>query len=86
MAPLAYLLCALASIVCFAFLVRAYLRTRVRLLLWSTVCFFFLTVQNIVLFTDLVLVPSTDLSMYRMVSGLIGSFSLLFGLIWETRT
>lgn len=85
MAPLAYLLCALASVVCFAFLTRAYLRTRVRFLLWSCICFFFLTLQNIVLFTDLVLVPGVDLSLYRITAGFIGSFSLLFGLIWETR-
>lgn len=87
MAPLAYLLCALASILCFAFLTRGYLKTRVSFLLWSSICFFFLTLQNIVLFTDFVLVPNTiDLSLYRLTAGLVGSFSLLFGLIWETRT
>lgn len=85
MAPLSYMLCALTSILCFAFLTRGYFRTRARILMWSSICFFFLTLQNIVLFTDLVLVPSIDLSMYRIGIGFVGSFSLLFGLIWETR-
>jgi hypothetical protein len=86
MAHLAYLLCALSSILCFAFLTRAYFKTRIRLLLWSSICFSFLTLQNIVLFTDYVLVPQIDLSIYRQVAGLLGSTCLLFGLIWETRT
>lgn len=86
MAPLAYMLCALGSVLCFAFLTRGYFRTRVRFLLWSSICFFFLTVQNVVLCTDLLLVPEIDLSIFRLSAGLIGSFSLLFGLIWETRT
>lgn len=85
MAPLSYMLCALTSILCFGFLTRGYLRTRARILMWSSICFFFLTLQNVVLFTDLVLVPAIDLSMYRIGLGLAGSFSLLFGLIWETR-
>lgn len=84
-AQIAYGLCALTSLVCFALLIRSYRDKRVRLLLWSSLCFFFFALQNGILFVDLVIYPTQlDLSLYRTVTGFIGALVLLFALIWET--
>jgi Family of unknown function (DUF5985) len=84
MAEAAYILCAVTSAVCAVLLLRAYLRTRVRLLLWSTLCFLLLTVNNVLLVIDLVIVDSgTDLTEVRTGSGLAGLLLLLYGLIYD---
>ena len=84
MAEVVYVLCALTSTVCTALLLRAWLRTRVRLLLWSTLCFALLTLNNLLLVVDLVVVgPETDLSELRTGSGLAGLVLLLYGLIYD---
>jgi Family of unknown function (DUF5985) len=80
-----YLLCAGTSIACAALLLRGYRRQRTRLLLWSSLCFVCLAINNILLFLDLIVVPATDLSMWRAVTALLGVSLLLFGLIWESR-
>lgn len=85
MAYICYALCAITSIICFAFLWRAYLKSKTLLLLWSGLCFFFMTIQNSLLFVDLVIMPQIDLSIWRTLAGLIGSAVLLCGLIWEKR-
>lgn len=86
MAEIAYLLCALSSLICFVLLLRAYLNNHQRLLLWSSACFFFYLIQNAVLFADLVIVPQIDLTVWRAAAGLCGSALFLFALIWETRS
>lgn len=78
-----YVLCAITSVACVALLIRGYFRTRTRLLLWSSLCFVGLAIQNILLFVDLVVVPDLDLSIWRNGSALVGLCLLLFGLIWE---
>ena len=83
MASVVYALCALTSAGCAALLVRGYLRQRTRLLLWSSICFVGLALNNALLFTDLVLVAAVDLSALRGVSGLAALLVLLYGLIWD---
>jgi hypothetical protein len=81
-----YLLCAATSIACAALLLRGYLRHRTRLLLWSSLCFGLLALNNALLFVDLILVPTAiDLSLWRSLTALAGVAVLLFGLIWESR-
>jgi hypothetical protein len=84
-AQICYALCAITSIICFGFLSRAYVKNKTLLLLWSSLCFFFLALQNSLLFIDLVLVPQVNLSLWRTLAGLIGPAILLCGLIWEKR-
>lgn len=84
-AVLAYVLCALTSVVCAALLTRSYLATRLRLLLWSALCFIGLAVNNVLLLVDREVLPDVDLSLLRDVSGLAAVSVLLFGLIWESR-
>ena len=81
-----YLLCALTSIACAWLLLRSYARSRVRLLLWSGVCFSFLAINNILLVIDLTFLPNVDLSIVRAVPTVIGLALLLYGFIWDEQT
>lgn len=80
-----YLLCALTSVLCAGLLIRSYRANRSKLLLWSTLCFVGLAVNNILLFVDLVLVPTYDLQLWRSLAALIAFVTLLIGLVWESR-
>lgn len=83
MAETVYTLCALMSAACAVLLMRAWLRTRLRLLLYSGLCFVWLTINNSVLLVDLVLLPEFDLSLVRSLTALGGAVTLLYGLIWD---
>jgi uncharacterized membrane protein len=81
-----YLLCAVTTVTCAVLLLRAYRRQRTRLLLWSSLCFVLLALNNTLVFVDLIVVPSEiDLSLWRSATALAGVGVLLFGLIWESR-
>ena len=80
-----YVVCAATSILCAVLLVRSYVASRVRLLLWSALCFVGLALNNILLVVDERVVPDVDLQVLRDVSGLAAVSILLFGLIWESR-
>lgn len=80
-----YALCALTSIACAVLLIRGYARSRVRLLLWSGLCFAGLALNNVLLFVDLRVLPEIDLSLARTLPAVAGIAILIYGLIWETR-
>lgn len=80
-----YALCALTSAVCAILLLRGYRRSKVRLLLWSGLCFAGLAINNALLFVDLRVLAETDLSVIRTIPAIIGVAILLYGLVWETR-
>lgn len=84
MADAVYVLCALTSTACAVLLLRAYLASRVRLLLWSGLCFSCLAINNVLLVVDLSIFPRTDLSVVRSVPVLIGLSILLYGLIRDS--
>ena len=84
MAAAVYLLCGLTSIICVVLLVRAFLRTRQRLLFWSSLCFGGFALNNATLFFDKILVPETDLSVIRSVPALVGLGCMVFGMVWES--
>lgn len=85
MASAVYALCALTSGVCAALLLRAWLSSRARLLLWSTLSFVGLTLNNLLLFADLIVFPEIDLSLYRTLTAAVAVTVLLLGLIWDSR-
>jgi len=85
LAEAVYILCALTSLGCALLLTRSYLATRTRLLLWSSLCFAMLAVNNMILFVDLVVVPGADLALLRSTTALSAIGLLLYGLIWESR-
>ena len=79
-----YILCALTSLLCAVLLGRAYWRSRHRLLLWSTLGFSMLAINNILLVADLVVLPNVDLSVMRDLAHLFALLLLIFGLVWES--
>lgn len=76
-------LAALTSLACMLLLLRAYATSGVRLLLWSGLCFVFLTASNVLLFLDIVIFPEVDLRPYRLITALAGTLCLLYGFVWE---
>ena len=87
MRQLVYILCAATASTCAAMLLRSYQRTHLRLLLWACLCFVALTLNNILLYVDLVVTgPTVDLSILRAIVALTGLSLLLYGLVWEGST
>ncbi|MEZ0369018.1 MAG: DUF5985 family protein [Candidatus Sericytochromatia bacterium] len=83
MAAVIYILCSVTALGCAWLLLQSYRRTGARLLLWSGLCFAGLTVNNLLVFIDLTLVPDIDLYTWRNAAGLISMLLLLYGLIWD---
>lgn len=83
MPTIIYVLCALTSMLCSGLLVRDYRRVRLRLLLWLSLGFAGLALNNVLLVADLVIFPGTDLSVWRSGAALAGLLVLIGGLIWE---
>ena len=85
MAEAVYVLCALTSIACAVMLLRGYLKTRARFLLWSSLCFVALMFNNLLLFVDNVMFPDRQLidPAGRSLVALVGLSLLLYGLIWD---
>jgi hypothetical protein len=86
MAEAVYALCALTSILCAVLLLRGYRKSRESLLLWSSLCFTGLAVNNSLLFADLVVFPANDLSVFRNLMALAAMMALLTGLVREGRS
>jgi hypothetical protein len=83
MERLTYALCALAALLCTVLLLRAWLRARTRLLLWSGLCFAGLTVNNVLLVLDRLVFVDFDLSLWRQLSALLSVSLLVAGLVLE---
>jgi hypothetical protein len=83
MAEAVYILCAATSIACAVLLLRAYLRSRARFLLWSGLCFAFLGLNNILLYIDLAVFEDADLRIVRHATALAGLLLLVWGLVWD---
>lgn len=83
MASIVFIACTLTSAVCVVLLLRGYLRTRQRLLFWSTIAFACLCINNALLYMDVVLLPNVDLSLIRVLPAFAGVAALCYGLIME---
>lgn len=81
MAEAVYLLCAVTGLACAALLLRSYRRNRMQLILWTSLCFVGLAINNVLLVVDLALVPELDLLDWRNATALAAVAILLFGLI-----
>jgi hypothetical protein len=80
-----YALAVLTCLACTVLLFRGYARSGLRLLLWSALCFVFLTLNNLLLFFDLVVFPAeVDLRPYRLSAALVGLAFLIYGFIFES--
>jgi len=78
-----YILCFLTSATCAWLLGRSYLANRTPLLLWSSICFVFLALNNLALVLDMVFLPTYDLRLARLVLALAAVVSLIWGFVWE---
>jgi hypothetical protein len=77
-------LAALTSFGCMVLLFRGYARTGARMLFWSALCFVFLSLNNLLLFVDIIVFPTEmDLRLYRGLAALAGIACLLYAFIWE---
>lgn len=83
MAEVVYILCAFTSLFCAILLFRSYRQNRTRLLMWSTLCFVGLAINNLLLVVDLVLVAHIDFGLVRSGTAVASMFLLVVGLIWE---
>jgi len=81
-----YSLCAVTSLACVAFLARAYVETRVPLLLWTLICFVGLALNNVLLIVDKLVAQDIDLSAWRALPATLGVAALVYGLVWDART
>ena len=80
-----FILAIATSLGCTVLLYRRYLDSRLRILLWSALCFVCLTANNVLLFIDVVMLPETiDLRIARHSMALVGMLFLLYGFIRES--
>jgi hypothetical protein len=84
MAGIVYALCALTALACSVLLLLSYKRTGNQLLLWSGLCFAGLTLNNLLVIVDLLLIESINFYTARNVTSLISLCLLLYGLIWRS--
>jgi hypothetical protein len=84
MADVVFLLCAATSLACAVLLLRGYAQNRVRLLLWSSLCFVGLAVNNALLVLDKIVFPGRDLLLLRNLSGFLALALLVYGLVWDS--
>lgn len=78
-----YVLCMVTAGVGAALLVRAWMRTRSRLLLWTAASFLLLALNNLLLVLDMLVVRAVDLWPLRAISFDAAMLVLLCGFIWE---
>ena len=83
MDKLVYTLCSATALLCAGLLVRGYLQTRARSLLWSGLCFAGLTLTNLVLIFDRYVYTSVDMSLWRLAIALVATLLLVIGLLME---
>jgi len=81
-----YVLCLATSVLCAALLLRAYLASRTKLLLYTALGFVFLAVNNLFLVADLVLLPDVDLWAWRQAASLAAVAVLLYGFTFEVES
>lgn len=89
MAEAVYTLCAVTSLLCAVLLIRGYRRSRTRFLLWSSLCFIALTLNNVLLLIDKVILPSQtvvwgmEYALLRAMVAAVGLALLMYGLVWD---
>lgn len=82
-AAVVYILCFLTSSACAWLLGRSYVRSKTRLLLWSSACFVLLAANNLVLVLDLLVFDDMNLRAGRLIFSLAAVSVLIFGFIWD---
>lgn len=84
MAWLIYTLCTITAATCAVLLLTSFARSGYRLLLWSGLCFVGLTMNNLLLVIDKVVLPEADLVLMRSAVALVSMCMLLYGFVWDS--
>lgn len=84
MAGIVYILCAVLSLSCALLLMSGFRKNKFRLLFWSSIGFFGFALNNILLFVDIIMLPSTDLLVLRTMPALIGMMIMVYGLVSDS--
>jgi hypothetical protein len=84
-AAVVYILSAATALLCAVLLLRGYRRSGARLLLWSSLCFMALTIDNLVLWLDEIVFPDVNMIVIRKIPALVGLCLLIYGLIWDSK-
>lgn len=80
---LVYVLCFATCTLCAGLLVRAWMFSRTRLLMFMAISFTLFAINNLFLFMDLVVLEERDLWVFRYVPALLGIAVMVVGFIWE---
>jgi hypothetical protein len=85
MPEVVYTICAVISLLCTSVLFMNYRRTGSRLLLWVTVSFVLLSLNNVFACVDLLLLPDVEMSgsLVRNFLLALAGTSLSCGIAWE---
>ncbi len=84
-AAIIYSFCAITALMCAGLLLSSFRTTGYALLLWSGLCFAGLTLSNILLVLDKVVITDTDLGPLRTGTAFVSMMVLLYGLIWDSK-
>ncbi len=79
-----YIIITLICAACAVLLLRAYQHERIRLLLWSGLCFAGLALSNLLVFLDNIIFLQYSLYTFRLATAAIAMTLLVIGLIWES--
>ncbi len=82
MIELVFILCAVTSLAVSALLLRGYLRSRARLLLWSGLCFLALALNNLLRLIDELRHAPEHTIWLSNLPALVGITILIYGLIY----
>jgi hypothetical protein len=83
MPGLVYLLCAATSLGSALLLLRGGFKSKGGLLFWSSLCFFAMAANNLLLYANFVLLPEVDLLMAARLVTVVAIVLLNIGLIWH---
>lgn len=78
-----YLSCAAMGLACSVLLFRGYRRNGARLLLLCGLFFLSLSLENVLVFVDRIILPDVDLYLLRTSVAMVGVSLFLVGLIWD---
>lgn len=80
---LVYLMCFVTCALCAGLLVRSWMKTRLRLAMFTAISFVLFAINNFFLFADVILFPDIDLWAFRYVPALAGVVVMIVGFVWE---
>jgi hypothetical protein len=83
MPGLVYILCAVTSLGSAVLLLRGALSRGGGLLFWSSLCFFAMALNNVLLYMNFIVLPDVDLLLASRLATVLGIVLLNIGLIWH---